>query len=301
MTPTDLLTQPRAETADVPAESTKRGARLRRVAVIGALGASAVTAGAVWLMYGSPFFEVRQVQVTGAPTSMVESVTAATGVATGGALASVDTSEVTDRVAALPEVESVTVRREYPHTVVVDVTPRTVVGVAPVVGGVELIGSDGTTMGTAPEAEPGQPQVRASGPDRQLVAQAFAALSGETAAAVEWGHVNGGVVEFMLRDGRGFVRWGPVGDETMRAKSLAVLLASDEDARWFDLTRAGTPITRADPPAGTVIPGVTPTPTPTPSSATAGDAAGDTAAVPAGEVPADAPAGGEQPAGLVAP
>lgn len=301
MTTTDLAEEPRVEAVPEQPERSSRAARLRRVAAIGVLGASAVTAGAVWLMYGSPFFEVREVQVTGVPPAMVESVTTAAGVGTGGALASVNTAEVTDRVAALPNVESVTVSREYPHTVVVDVSPRTVVGVAPVPGGVELIGSDGTTMGTVPQAEPGQPQVRASGADRQLVAQALGSLAPETAAAVEWGHVNAGTVEFMLRDGRGFVRWGAAGNEAMRAKSLTVLLATDEEARWFDLTRPGTPVTRVDPPAGSAIAGATPTPSPASGaeSNSSADVPTDMAADVPTEAPADAPAGGEQPAGLV--
>lgn len=284
-------------------QRSRRAVRLRRLAVTCVAASLLVGATGAWLAYGSPFLDIREVHVVGAPDYLADPIEQAAGVTMGGPLVSVDLQVIEDRVGQLIDVQEVTAQQKWPHTVVVSVTPRTTVAVVPAAGGqgVELVGSDGTTMGAIDAAPAGLPVVKAAGDDRRRVSQALAALDPQALAAVEWGQVREGEIELQLRDDRGFVLWGGDEDNATKGKALAVLLSYDEDARWFDLTRAGTPTTLLDPPANARKPQASASPTPTPSSG--GEAptasAEESEAITPVPQPQVATGGGEQVAGLV--
>lgn len=96
---------------------------LTAAAVVGLVG---IGAAVVWF---TPALAVDEVRVTGASLVSVDEVRAAAGVRLGRSLARVDVHDVHRRVAALPPVGHVSVRRELPGTVVIAVTERTPVAV----------------------------------------------------------------------------------------------------------------------------------------------------------------------------
>ena len=131
---------------------------------------------AAWLVFDSPLTDIRTVDVTGVSVPQADEIRQAAAVPMGEAMATLPTAEVAARVQPLPCVAAVTVQRKWPHTVVVDVVPRTVVGYVPAGSGAELVGSDGTSMGTVPAAPEGATQIKASGEDRTQVALALAGV-----------------------------------------------------------------------------------------------------------------------------
>lgn len=289
-------------------QRSRRSVRLRRLGLTAVVGGVVVGAGAAYVVYASPFFDIRDVTVVGAPSYLADPIEQAAGVTLGGPLVSVDLAVIEDRVSQLIDVQSVDAQQQWPHTVVVTVVPRTAVGVVPTGGGVELVGSDGAAMGVIEAPLTGLPEVKAGGDDRRRVAQALSTLDPAALAAVQWGQVRDGQVELQLRDDRGFVLWGDNVEGAAKGKALGVLLTFDEDARWFDLTRAGTPTTLLTPPPDARLPANAASPSPTPGASTAATSGASAAPTPeavpaasAGSVPVQPPSGtgGEQPAGLV--
>jgi cell division protein FtsQ len=91
----------------------------------------AILLGTTYVVGFSPLLALRSVVVTGSgAASLSDQVRAAVAVADGTPLALVDLAEVHDRVAAVGPVASVTVQRQWPHTLVVTVTARAAVAVA---------------------------------------------------------------------------------------------------------------------------------------------------------------------------
>ncbi|MGH8791321.1 MAG: cell division protein FtsQ/DivIB [Stackebrandtia sp.] len=96
----------------------------RRWVVLAVAGVLVVGGGTGWFVYGSPALAVESVEVSGATFTDVEDVRAAAKVPAGTALATVDADAVAERVAQLPEVRRVSVVRDWPHTVVVEIVER---------------------------------------------------------------------------------------------------------------------------------------------------------------------------------
>lgn len=90
----------------------------------------ALLIGAGYVVGFSPVLALRDVVVTGSGAdSLTEQVHAAVGVAGGTPMALIDLGEVHDRVAAVGPVASVSVHRQWPHTLVVTVTARAAIAV----------------------------------------------------------------------------------------------------------------------------------------------------------------------------
>lgn len=102
----------------------RRAAPLLTAAVV--VGLVGIGAAVVWF---TPAVAVSSVRVTGASLISADAVRAAAGVRVGRSLARVDVHDVHRRVAALPPVGHVSVRRKLPGTVVIAVTERTPVAV----------------------------------------------------------------------------------------------------------------------------------------------------------------------------
>jgi cell division protein FtsQ len=85
---------------------------------------------AAWVLFGSRVLVVRHVEVTGTRIVPQSRIVAATGVRLGGSMIHLDTAAVADRVAAIPQVESVRVARHWPATLRIDVRERRPVAVA---------------------------------------------------------------------------------------------------------------------------------------------------------------------------
>lgn len=223
-----------------------------RTLALAALLALVVGAGA-WLLLASPYLLAEQSRVEGADEVGLARVTRAADVPVGTPLARVDLDAVRARVEAIPAVESADVSRSWPHTVRVQVTPRT--PVATVAGGrapegeVAVLDGDGTTFATVPARASGLPQVRlADGVDAEGVTEAARVVSalpadlGGRVATVDVASVD--EVVLGLRGGR-TVQWGSAEQSTTKAEVLGVLLAQvPRGVSEVDVSVPGRPTTR---------------------------------------------------------
>jgi cell division protein FtsQ len=106
--------------------------RLRRVSVgLGVVAALSAIGG----ITRTPLLDVDHIEVVGAVHTGVDRVAAATGIHRGDALLTVGLGRAARAVAALPWVETVRVRRDWPGTVRVSVVEREPAAAAPVRGG----------------------------------------------------------------------------------------------------------------------------------------------------------------------
>lgn len=253
--------------------SRRRRRRFRRLAIVLVAVLIVLAGTAAWLVFDSPLTDIRTVDVTGVSVPQADEIRQAAAVPMGEAMATLPTAEVAARVQPLPGVAAVTVQRKWPHTVVVDVVPRTVVGYVPAGSGAELVGSDGTSMGTVPAAPEGATQIKASGEDRTQVALALAGVPAAARGQIASAEVQRGVIMLTLADGRGTVKWGTAQPADVKGKALAVLLDADQNSSWFDLSTAGYVRTADHAPAGSVA-GAAANPT---TSASAGTGASPSA------------------------
>lgn len=91
------------------------------------IGAGVVAALAVvgWVVFVSSLLAADTVEVEGEQTIAAQDVLAAADVDLGTPLVRLDVEGIRDRVAALPAVAAVEVHRDWPGTVVIDITERT--------------------------------------------------------------------------------------------------------------------------------------------------------------------------------
>ncbi len=141
------------------AHAARRTARVRAGAAVAAVLVAALAA---WVVLASPLLAVRSVRVTGVPAGERAGVRALADVPVGTPLARVDTGAVEDRVAARPAIAHVSVRREWPRTVVVDATARTpVLAVRDSAGALTVLDIEGVAFETVDTAPTGVPVIRA--------------------------------------------------------------------------------------------------------------------------------------------
>jgi cell division protein FtsQ len=118
-----------------------------------------VVGGLVYLLGFSPVFDVRAVEVTGASPETLPAVQQAAAVPADTSLLWLSTDDVDARVAAIPRVASVDVRRSLPGTVTVAVTEREPVLAVPLPTGVGLLDGTGFVYRTLPAPPAGVPRL----------------------------------------------------------------------------------------------------------------------------------------------
>lgn len=204
--------------------------RLRRVAAVAAvLGVGAAGYG----LAHSPLLDIDAVHLEGAVGSRASAVAAAADVDAGTAMVALDPDAVARRVEALAWVESASVRRDWPGTVVVSVAPREPVArhrngqVLDAAG--RFLGTPDPAAGPLPEAvvpagEPGS----VLAPEHRAVGAVLAAVPEPLDAAVDSATVVDGEVVLTLTDGIR-VRFG--GPERATAKFVALGALLDQADR----------------------------------------------------------------------
>ncbi|WOC13747.1 cell division protein FtsQ/DivIB [Gordonia sp. MP11Mi] len=106
------------------------GRRPSRSTVIVALVLALIVVGsAVAVAYFTPLMSVRNVDVVGAKVVDENEIRRVAQAPTGTPLLQVDTGAIASRIAVLPAIEEVTVEREYPSTLAIDVTERVPVAI----------------------------------------------------------------------------------------------------------------------------------------------------------------------------
>jgi cell division protein FtsQ len=189
---------------------------------------------AAWLLWGSPVLAVRSVRVDGATMLDADQVREIAGIAEGTPLLRVDVAAARDRVARLPQVDSVEVTRGWPSTVVITVRERRPVAVVGPPGNRSLVDASGVLFATVtgdPPAGVVPLDVAAPGPHDPATVAALGALvalpdevrdqvSGAAAGSAE-------DITLTLQDGT-LVRWGPSDDTRDKAAALAAVLGQIE-------------------------------------------------------------------------
>lgn len=219
--------------------------RRRRMKVV-AIAAVVVAGGAaVWLVWFSSVFAVKQVTVLGlSPEGEVVGVgevQSAAAITQAAPLVRVDTSGARDRVAALPWVESVEVYRSWPNTIVIDVLERTAVAVLE--EGEARRGVDATGAVFDP---PGglwltDPVIRG---EQAALAEAVAVVSSLPAEIEERVRVVQAVSPDDIRLQLGndaIVRWGNADEAAFKAEVLLALLP--RRAQAYDVSAPQLPTT----------------------------------------------------------
>ncbi len=164
--------------------------RLPRVAVLGVLAGVMVLAGLLtWLLYFSPVLAVRSVEVAGSQDVSAAAVREVAGIPAGLPLLRLDTDAVTERLRALPQIESVTVARSWPSTVLIEVIERAPVAVVDSEGAQWLIDRHGVLFAQVTEPPAGVPPLeveRAAADDRATMAalEVIGALPADVLARV---------------------------------------------------------------------------------------------------------------------
>jgi cell division protein FtsQ len=187
-------------------------------------------AAVAWVIWGSPLLAVRTVQVDGVSTLPAEQVRETAGLAEGTPLLRVDVVAAQQRVAQLPQVDSVEVTRGWPSTVVITVVERTPVAVVGTPGRRSLVDAHGvlfdTITGDAPDgvvpldvADPGPDD-----PPTMAALGALTALPGDVREQVTAASATSREdVSLTLEDGTQ-VRWGTAEETTEKAAALAAVL-----------------------------------------------------------------------------
>ena len=221
-----------------------------------------LAAGLVWLVWFSSVLSVREVRVVGAAHVSASAVTGAASVPLGTPLARVDAAAVSARVAALPRVAAVEVRRGWPNVLVVVVTERVPVATVPaplvppsLAGG--QTGSDQASSTTGGGAGPSYVDVTGatfgpvtSGPRLPMIVSSNPAALTSAAAVV--GSLPADLrsrvvsvvartrddVVFTLNSGQQ-VRWGDASSADRKAAVLAALLPTK--AARYDVSAPDLP------------------------------------------------------------
>jgi cell division protein FtsQ len=187
---------------------------------------------------------VDTVEVAGETATPAQRFIDAAGIPLGTPLMRVDVRAATARVADLPQVASVDVRRQWPRTVVLSVTEREAVAVALNEQMWELIDANAVPFAVTPRKPKGLPEVESVADDATFTAvlDVLAVLSPEIRGRVQSASASSPeAVRLTLRKGRGVVNWGSARDAGLKATVLGVLLQTD--AGWYDVSNPLTPAT----------------------------------------------------------
>ncbi|MCF8589285.1 cell division protein FtsQ/DivIB [Gordonia liuliyuniae] len=130
----------------------ENGRRPSRATVIVALVLALIVVGsAVAVAYLTPLMSVRNVDVVGAKVVDETEILRVAQAPTGTPLLQVDTGAIASRIAVLPAIEEVTVEREYPSTLAIDVTERVPVAIVDQDGKVAVMDRLGVTYQSFPD------------------------------------------------------------------------------------------------------------------------------------------------------
>jgi len=215
-----------------------RRARRRRLraalpwAVAG--GVLAVAGLAVWVVTGTSVFGVRDLRVLGTETLTVVQVRQAAGVPDGTPLARVDLATVRSQVAALPPVDRVTVRRDWPRTLVVEVVERAAAAVVPQDQRFAVVDDGGVVFRVLAERPAGVPLLRVAEPapddaETQAGLSVLAALTPQLREELVDVVVDGPAqIKLRLRGGRTVI-WGDASQGETKARVASALLGRKGD------------------------------------------------------------------------
>ena len=200
-----------------------------------------------WIVEFSSVFGVRSVSVSGTELLSSGQVRTAADIQSGTPLAKLDLGAIRDRVAAIPDVATVTVSKAYPSSVRIRITERVAVGYRAVGTGADLIDRNNVEFRTVKKPPAGLPQLELTADqDRSAaaatVAGALPAGFGKDVTLITAPSPES--VALKLTDGR-VVLWGGTDRDADKARLLPVLLKQPGD--YFDLSDPSSVISRNTP------------------------------------------------------
>jgi cell division protein FtsQ len=216
--------------------------RARRKWIIAVVVALAVLAGAVVTVFFAPLFAVRTVRVEGNTLATADEVRAAAGVTVGEPMSRVRTNIVEANVKKLPVVQSVSVSRSWPHTVVVKITEVGLVYQRQDGDQYQWIDAAGDVFRTGSErlavplANTPDTSDRTLLKDVGVVAAALPAEVKQNLASITGTSID--MILLTLNDGRQIV-WGSSDDSALKAQVIVPLLATP--GRVYDVSAPTAP------------------------------------------------------------
>lgn len=212
-----------------------RQRRLRAALPWALAGTGLALAGlAAWIVLGTGAAGVREVRVVGTELLTVGQVREAAAVPEGMPLARVDLAAVRGRVATLTPVDRVTVSRDWPDTVVVEVVERRAVAAVPDDNRFAVVDGSGVVFRILAGRPADLPLVRVAepGPDDQATRAALAVLTALTPQLREQLSevvVDGPArISLLLRGSRTII-WGDASQGETKARVATALLDREGD------------------------------------------------------------------------
>lgn len=199
----------------------------------------ALLGGAAYVVWKTPMFAVKQVEISGAKGALATTVQKATAGEIGTPLVSVDVDAVTAKIAAVPQVATVKVVKKWPNVLTVTVRARVAVAVTNANGAWWLLDAGGvayesskTKPAALPDIElatpgPNDPATRAALQVIKALPPTVKLLVANVTATTGYD------VTLVLTDGRTVI-WGDGSNTAQKATVLPAVLA--RPGRTFDLS-----------------------------------------------------------------
>lgn len=225
----------------------RRRRRTRRIVlrVVAGVLVVALAALGTWVVGYSDLMTVRTVNVVGTGVLTPDQVRITAEAPLGTPMVWVDTSAIAARVAQMPPVQQVTVRRDWPTTLTIVVVERTAALVIPDGTVYTVVDASGVAFRTAAEVPPGVPVVNANVADQRVlrdVAAVWAALPQAYRDAVA-SIAATGPDEIVLTLTSGVtVVWGSNADNALKVTVSQALMKTD--ATTIDVSSPTNPTTR---------------------------------------------------------
>ncbi len=199
-----------------------------------------------WVVLFSSWLAAQHVSVVGESTLSAQTVQAAADVSIGTPLVRLDVGQIQARVAALPAVRSVTVRRSWPDTVSISITERTAVAAIHRNGSWWVLDDQGVLFRTTPARDRGVPVIavpRKAGADAvreaaTVVGSLPAAMLAETKRLTASSMDS---ITLRLKDKTSVV-WGSSAESHLKVEVAQALLAHTK-ARIYDVSVPEQPAT----------------------------------------------------------
>lgn len=211
----------------------------------GGAGVLVVVLFLVWLLTFSPVFRVHDVTVSGTVLLTKDAVLKAAVVPGNQPMLGLDTSAIAERVRTLPAVRDVTVERDFPDAILIDVAERTLVYQRVEGAAFESVDADGVVFDTSDSPAEGTVQAVTAGREPRLlrdVAEVVSNIPEKLLPRVELLQAKAvDRITLQLDDGD-LVVWGSAEQSELKGDVLVALL--DVDARLYDVSAPSYPTTK---------------------------------------------------------
>jgi cell division protein FtsQ len=282
-------------TEQAPADAEVPTRRSRTPWLLAGAGVVVAVCGAVYVGGWTSVMGVQDILVEGTEAGATQQIVQTAGIAEGTPMMRVDVRAATARLADLPQVAAVDVRREWPRRVVITITARQAVAIQKAGERWELLDANGVPFAVAAQRPKNLPVVERASDEAVNTAmlKALAGMSPQVRAEVASVSATSPTsIQFTLRKRDAVVNWGSAEESEYKSQVLEVLLGVE--AGWYDVSNPDTPTTAdaapqpgasADPAQPSVSPSASPSATPTAVATPTAAPTPTTAEAPVGVVP----------------